>query len=113
MYAGVLGNNAVERYALFLTSLALTADPAECRTALQCACEHGLDVPRVVIVMAERTIEGTLNTLPRPSRGPYQTWERSQLSMPRCYLSGEHDSTPASIPSGILSGLFRRAVIAP
>jgi hypothetical protein len=29
-----LGNNAVERYTLFLTSLALSADLAEHRTAL-------------------------------------------------------------------------------
>ncbi|KAH9971849.1 nuclear pore protein 84/107 [Lactifluus volemus] len=64
MYAGALGDNAVERYALFLTSLALSADPAERRTALQRAREHGLDVPRVAIVTAERTIERALDTLP-------------------------------------------------
>src|SRR3984957_13715813 len=62
MYAGALGDNAVERYAMFLTSLALSADPAERRTALQRAREHGLDVPRVAIVTAERTIERALDS---------------------------------------------------
>jgi nuclear pore complex protein Nup107 len=70
MYAGALGDNAVERYALFLTSLALSADPAERRTALQRAREHGLDVPRVAIVTAERTIERALDTLPSSVKGP-------------------------------------------
>lgn len=70
MYAGALGDNAVERYALFLTSLALSADPAERRTALQRAREHGLDVPRVAIVTAERTIERALDNLPSSVKGP-------------------------------------------
>jgi nuclear pore complex protein Nup107 len=70
MYAGVLGDNAVERYALFLTSLALSADPVERRTALQRAREHGLDVPRVAIVTAERTIERALDSLPSSVKGP-------------------------------------------
>jgi nuclear pore complex protein Nup107 len=70
MYAGALGDNAVERYALFLTSLALSADPAERRTALQRAREHGLDVPRVAIVTAERTIERALDSLPSSVKGP-------------------------------------------
>ena len=69
MYAGALGDNAVERYALFLTSLALSADPAERRTALQRAREHGLDVPRVAIVTAERTIERALASLPSAVKG--------------------------------------------
>ncbi|KAI0259467.1 nuclear pore protein 84/107 [Gloeopeniophorella convolvens] len=69
MYAGALGDNAVERYALFLTSLALSADPAERRTALQRAREHNLDVPRVAIVTAERTIERALDSLPSSVRG--------------------------------------------
>jgi nuclear pore complex protein Nup107 len=70
MYAGALGDNAVERYALFLTSLALSADPTERRTALQRAREHGLDVPRVAIVTAERTIERSLDNLPSSVKGP-------------------------------------------
>ena len=47
----------IECYALILTSLALSADPAERRTALQHAREHGLDVLHVAIVTAECTIE--------------------------------------------------------
>ncbi|KAI0294069.1 nuclear pore protein 84/107 [Multifurca ochricompacta] len=70
MYAGALGDNAVERYALFLTSLALSADPAERRVALQRAREHGLDVPRVAVVTAERTIERALDGLPSSVKGP-------------------------------------------
>jgi hypothetical protein len=69
MYAGALGDNAVERYALFLTSLALSADPVERRAALQRAREHGLDVPRVAIVTAERTIERALEGLPSSVKG--------------------------------------------
>ena len=57
MYADALGDNAVERYAMFLTSLDLTADIKEGRLALTRACEHGLDVNIVAIVTAERTIE--------------------------------------------------------
>ncbi|KAG1880931.1 hypothetical protein F4604DRAFT_1922554 [Suillus subluteus] len=43
MYAGALGDNAVERYAMFLTSLELTADINERRLALTRAREHGLN----------------------------------------------------------------------
>ena len=57
MYAGALGDNAVERYALFLTSLELSADTHERRLALTRAREHGLDIERVAVVTAERTIE--------------------------------------------------------
>jgi len=57
MYAGALGDNAVERYAMFLTSLDLSADIKERKLALTRAREHGLDVERVSIVTAERTIE--------------------------------------------------------
>ena len=57
MYADALGDNAVERYAMFLTSLDLTADIKEGRLALTRAREHGLDVNIVAIVTAERTIE--------------------------------------------------------
>ena len=69
MYAGALGDNAVERYALFLTSLALSADPVERRAALQRARDHGLDVSRVAIVTAERTIERALESLPSSVKG--------------------------------------------
>jgi nuclear pore complex protein Nup107 len=79
MYAGALGDNAVERYALFLTSLALSADPGERRTALQRAREHGLDVPRVAIVTAERTIERALDTLPSSVKGPLPDLAKTSL----------------------------------
>lgn len=57
MYAGALGDNAIERYAMFLTSLELSADSAERRLALTRAREHGLDMQRVAVATAERTIE--------------------------------------------------------
>ncbi|OBZ72749.1 hypothetical protein A0H81_06689 [Grifola frondosa] len=64
MYAGALGDNAVERYAMFLTSLELSADINERRLALIRAREHGLDVNRVATVTAERTIEKAFEMLP-------------------------------------------------
>ena len=57
MYAGALGDNAIERYAMFLTSLELSADIDDRRLALTRAREHGLDMNRVAIATAERTIE--------------------------------------------------------
>ena len=57
MYAGALGDNAVERYAMFLTSLELSGDAKERQHALVRARDHGLDVERVAVVTAERTIE--------------------------------------------------------
>ncbi|KAJ7184429.1 nuclear pore protein 84/107 [Mycena filopes] len=56
MYAGALGDNAIERYALFLVSLELSADITERRLALTRARDHGLDMDRVAIVAAERTM---------------------------------------------------------
>jgi Nuclear pore protein 84 / 107 len=79
MYAGALGDNAVERYALFLTSLVLSVDPGERRTALQRAREHGLDVPRVAIVTAEHTIERALDTLPSSVKGPLLDLAKTSL----------------------------------
>ncbi|KAF5320046.1 hypothetical protein D9611_010388 [Ephemerocybe angulata] len=69
MYAGALGDNAVERYALFLVSLELNADVGERRLALTRANEHGLDMYRVAVVTAERTIEKAFDLLPEP-KGP-------------------------------------------
>lgn len=57
MYAGALGDNAVERYAMFLTSLELSAGIDERRLALTRARDHGLDMDRVAIATAERSIE--------------------------------------------------------
>ncbi|EPS94050.1 hypothetical protein FOMPIDRAFT_1044042 [Fomitopsis schrenkii] len=68
MYAGALGENAIERYAMFLTSLELSADDAERRLALTRAREHGLDMQRVAIATAERTIERSFQKLP-PAKG--------------------------------------------
>ena len=82
MYAGALGDNAVERYALFLTSLALSADPTERRTALQRAREHGLDVPRVAIVTAERTIERSLDNLPSSVKGSLPDLAKAAVEPP-------------------------------
>ncbi|CCM01547.1 uncharacterized protein FIBRA_03605 [Fibroporia radiculosa] len=64
MYAGALGDNAVERYAMFLTSLELSTDASERRLALTRAREHGLDMHRVAIATAERTIEKAFSVLP-------------------------------------------------
>ncbi|KAJ6546893.1 nuclear pore protein 84/107 [Mycena capillaripes] len=68
MYAGALGDNAVERYALFLVSLELSADITERRLALTRARDHGLDMDRVAIATAERTIEKAFELLP-PLKG--------------------------------------------
>jgi nuclear pore complex protein Nup107 len=57
MYAGALGDNAVDRYAMFLTSLELSANITERRMALMRAHEHGLDMERVAVATAERTID--------------------------------------------------------
>ncbi|KAG2111117.1 nuclear pore protein 84/107 [Suillus clintonianus] len=57
MYAGALGDNAVERYAMFLTSLELAADVNDRRLALTRARENGLDVHKVAVVVAKRTID--------------------------------------------------------
>lgn len=61
LYAGALGDNAVDRYALFLVSLGLSASLEERKVTLTRASEHGLDVTRVATVTAERTIEGAFN----------------------------------------------------
>ncbi|RDB21680.1 hypothetical protein Hypma_011219 [Hypsizygus marmoreus] len=69
MYASALGDNAVERYAMFLVSLELSADSTERRLALTRARDHGLDMDRVAIAAAERTIEKAFELLP-PMKGP-------------------------------------------
>ena len=53
MYPSALGENAIERYALFLVSLALAADTNERRLALTRARDLGLDPARVAVVAAE------------------------------------------------------------
>jgi len=69
MYAGALGQDAMERYAIFLVSLGLSADTNERRLALTRAKEHGLDMERVAIFTAERTIDNAFRVLPA-LRGP-------------------------------------------
>ncbi|KIL59037.1 hypothetical protein M378DRAFT_169919 [Amanita muscaria Koide BX008] len=81
LYAGALGENAVERYALFLVSLGLAAiddrndedsstggDTIEERKrALVRARDHGLDLDRVAVVAAERTVDKAFELLPPTS----------------------------------------------
>ena len=59
MYTRALGQDAVERYAMFLVSLALSADIKERRLALTRARDQGLDMERIAIFTAERTIDNT------------------------------------------------------
>jgi len=68
MYTGALVDNAVERYAMFLTSLKLSADIDQRRLALTRARDHGLDMDRVAIATVERTIEKAFEILP-PLKG--------------------------------------------
>ncbi|KXN92482.1 hypothetical protein AN958_07429 [Leucoagaricus sp. SymC.cos] len=85
MYASALGDNAVERYAMFLVSLALSADVAERRLALTRAKDHGLDMERVAVTTAERTIEKAFEILPA-LKGPLP----SLISLPPAESEEEH-----------------------
>ena len=67
MYAGALGDNAVDRYAMFLTSLELSADIHERRLALTRAKEHGLDIERVAVATAEQTVARAFKVMWRRS----------------------------------------------
>ncbi|KAF5346850.1 hypothetical protein D9756_010620 [Leucocoprinus leucothites] len=84
MYASALGDNAVERYAMFLVSLALSADVSERRLALTRAKDHGLDMERVAITTAERTIEKAFEVLPA-LKGPLP----SLIALPPAETEGE------------------------
>ncbi|KAK7060258.1 Nucleoporin nup84 [Paramarasmius palmivorus] len=64
MYAGALGENAIQRYALFLVSLELSADVNERRLTLTRAKEHGLDMDSVAAATAEMTINKAMEMLP-------------------------------------------------
>lgn len=57
MYASALGENAIERYALFLASLDLSVTIEDRRTALHRASEHDLDTVRVAQATAEKTVD--------------------------------------------------------
>ncbi|THH10924.1 hypothetical protein EW145_g992 [Phellinidium pouzarii] len=65
LYASALGENAVERYALFLASLEISTDFEERRAALLRADKHNLDIVRVAQVTAEKTLERAFEALPR------------------------------------------------
>ncbi|EJC99448.1 uncharacterized protein FOMMEDRAFT_148674 [Fomitiporia mediterranea MF3/22] len=65
LYASALGENAVERYALFLTSLDLSVDVNDRRQTLRRAERHGLDIIRVAQVTAEKTLDKAFEELPR------------------------------------------------
>lgn len=96
MYASALGDNAVERYAMFLTSLELTADVNERRLALTRAREHGLDVHRVAVVTAERTIERSFEVgrpcTPRKSYSEYCLAASTTIegTAPFCHCVARH-----------------------
>ena len=64
MYVSALGDNAIERYALFLVGLDLSADSNERRQALKRAEDHGLDKIRVAQVTAEKSVERALEVSP-------------------------------------------------
>jgi nuclear pore complex protein Nup107 len=57
MYAGALGDNTIECYVFFFTTLGISADIDERKLALARAREHRLDTACVAVVTAERTIE--------------------------------------------------------
>lgn len=61
LYASALGENAIERYALFLTSLDLSVDLDERKAALFRAKKHDLDIIRVAQVAAEKSVKKALN----------------------------------------------------
>lgn len=56
-YAAALGDNAVNRYALFLAELPVSAYPHERRDALFRAEEFGLDVTQVALSTADMCME--------------------------------------------------------
>lgn len=87
IYASALGENAVERYALFLVSLELSANVAERREALWRAKEHGLDVERIAVVTAERTIERVFKALPT-LKGPLPVLVGGGLQAPPSEMEG-------------------------
>ena len=56
-YAAALGDNAVNRYALFLAELPVSTTPHERRDALFRAQEFGLDITLVALETAEMTMD--------------------------------------------------------
>lgn len=60
MYVSALGDNAIERYALFLSGLDNSVSIEERRLALRRAEDHGLDIIKVAQVTAEKTLAKAL-----------------------------------------------------
>ena len=56
MYASALGDNAVERYAVFLTSFDASSSYEERKDALRRAQQHDLDISRVAQATSEKSI---------------------------------------------------------
>jgi hypothetical protein len=83
MYASALGDNAIERYATFLTSLELSVDIVERKLALKRASEHSLDVARVAVATAEKTIEKAfeVDSMKPPWRFPSEFTLRTDPSV--------------------------------
>ena len=69
MYASALGEGAEERYAIFLASLELSADITERRLALMRARDQGLDMARIAVLAAEKTMDHALAVCASPSAG--------------------------------------------
>ncbi|KAI0031297.1 nuclear pore protein 84/107 [Vararia minispora EC-137] len=63
IYAGALGDNAVNRYALFLSSLDLSVNAETRRVTLADAAHHGLDITLVAAETAQLTIAQALKEL--------------------------------------------------
>lgn len=57
MYAGTLGDNAIEWYALCLTLLKLVGDMTEQQLMLMRRQDYGLAIEHVTIITADHTIE--------------------------------------------------------
>ena len=102
MYASALGENAVERYAMFLTSLELSADADERKLALTRAQEYGLDMERVATVTAERTVERAIAAGGAPlglEKGPLDKRRPQMRMFAVCAPAGPSKSLPFVSPS--------------
>jgi len=69
-YAAALGDNAISRYALFLSELPVSASSHERRDALFRAQEFGLDVRQVALSTADMCMDRAFKALPKLP-GPY------------------------------------------
>ncbi|KIJ51179.1 hypothetical protein M422DRAFT_223628 [Sphaerobolus stellatus SS14] len=80
-YAAALGENAVSRYALFLSEIPVSSSLRERREALFRAAEFGLDVGQVALSAADLCLERAFKALSVPST-PYPS-----ISSDPCKLS--------------------------